>query len=160
MAPVSSSDEETRTCAFCGRAERPWLDVPKFGLSACTRCATRLGRLLLDAPAALSAVWPSLKEEEGDEPEPRLRLPDGSSVEVRERTAELKKELTFEARVQLAQTYGDLGLYREQLLECGYILCAEPPPLLAQAAFNLLFLHRRFVAKDAIEQLRAALFPG
>lgn len=156
---ASTTESETQTCAFCGRAVRDCLDVERFNTHVCLSCSTRLGRLLVDAPDAFVSVWPSLLEKEDpDEPEPKLRMPDGSSVEVRSRTAELKKELTVEARVQLAATYGDLGLNREQLLECATVLSLEPPRPLAQAVMKILMTHK-FTAPDAIERLRLTLFP-
>ena len=150
---------ETRACAFCGRAVREWLDVSRFHVQSCLRCATRLGRILVDAPDALLTVWPALIEEEPEEPEPRVRMPDGSSVELRQRTAELKKELTTEARLELAHTYGELGLNREQVIECGYVLSVEPPHELAQEAIRIHF-ENPFTARDAVEKLRSSLFPG
>ena len=155
---MSNPTPDTRTCTFCGRSVREWLELERFGTQSCRGCATRLGRLLVDAPEAFFSVWPSLIEDESDEPEPKIRMPDGSSVEVRARTAELKKELTVEARLQLAQTYGELGMHREQLLECGVILSLEPSREIAQGAMKILTRHK-FVAPDAIDRLRPALFP-
>ncbi|MBX5482738.1 MAG: hypothetical protein IRZ16_12995 [Myxococcaceae bacterium] len=154
-----SATNEERVCALCDRVIREWLSIDRFSTQSCSVCATRLGRLLTDAPEALASIWPSLIEEDTDEPEPRVRMPDGSSVELRTRTAELKKELTIEARLKLAHTYGELGLHREQVLECGTILSLEPGLAIAQGALDLLMTHR-FVAPDAIERLRPAMFPA
>lgn len=156
---MSTPSPESRTCAFCGRSVGQWLEVERFSAHACQPCAVRLGRILVSAPEALVGVWPVLHEVDDGEPEPKVRLSDGRSVELRQHTAELKKELTVDKRLELAHTYGELGLHREQLLECGHVLSVEPPIELAQSALNLLVGHR-FTARDALSRLRVALFPG
>lgn len=156
---MSTPASEIRACAFCGRAVTHFIDVPQHGARSCLTCATRLGRVLVEAPLSFAAIWPILIEEDEDEPEPKVRLPDGRMVELREHTAELKKELTAEQRMELAGTYAQIGLYREQLLECGFVLSSEPAPELAGSALRML-LGARFTAPDALRRLREVLFPG
>jgi hypothetical protein len=120
----------------------------------------RLGRTLLDSARLLSAVWPALLEEDDDDdPEPRVRLPDGRLVELREHTAELKRDLAPDQRLQLARTLQRLGLKREAILECGHVLAAEPSLPIARAALAIL-MTQEGLPDDALTRLRAALFPG
>ncbi len=161
---MSSTPELRQACAFCGRACSDALSIERFGAFSCPTCSVRLGRLLVDRPQALEAIWPALmprasEGDEDDEPEPKVRLEDGRLVELRERTAELKRELPIAARVQLASTYGDLGMHREQLLECGYVLASEPGDAIGGQALRVLFNHR-FTSPDALERLRVILFPS
>lgn len=156
---MSETSTGPRACSFCGRAVNEFIDLPRHEAQSCFSCATRLGRLLVDAPMSLAATWPILFEKDDDEPEPKVRLPDGRFVELREHTAELKKELDTAARMELAGTYGILGLHREQLLECGYVLSTEPEPALATQALQML-LSTRFTAPDVMRRLREVLFPG
>jgi hypothetical protein len=151
------SSPPSRTCAFCGRATTQWLEFRRLECPGCRACGARLGQLLLERPLHLAAVWPFLVEEEDDDPEPKVRLADGRMVELRERTAELKKELSLEARLQLALSYGELGMFREQLLECGFLLVETTDLELAQKAVDVLSAHPP-AAADPIEQIRAALF--
>jgi hypothetical protein len=105
-------------------------------------------------------VWPDLRDDEDeDEPEPRVRLPDGRLVELREHTAELKRDLGPDKRLQLALTLGRLGLARESILECGHVLASEPSVAVARAALALL-LSQEGLPADAVGRLRAVLFPG
>ena len=148
------------TCAFCGRATADSCSLGPLAAECCPSCAVRLGRTLLDSARLLAAVWPALLEDDDDhEPEPRVRLPDGRLVELREHTAELKRELGPDQRLQLARTLEQLGLKREAILECGHVLAAEPSLPLARAAIALL-MSRDGLPDDALVQLRAALFPG
>jgi hypothetical protein len=148
------------TCAFCGRATAEAHPLEPFAAECCPSCAVRLGRTLVDSARLFAAVWPALVEnDDDDEPEPRVRLPDGRLVELREHTAELKRELGPDKRLQLARTLGRLGLKREAILECGYVLAAEPPLPLARAALALL-MSQGVLPEDALDRLRAALFPG
>lgn len=156
---MSDDTADARACTFCGRAVNQYLELPRHAAQSCFSCATRLGRLLVDAPMALGSIWPILFEEDQDEPEPKVRLPDGRYVELRDHTAELKRELTTEARMELAGTYGMIGLHREQILECGYVLSTEPPAELATRALQML-LSARFTAPDVLRRLREVLFPG
>jgi hypothetical protein len=105
------------------------------------------------------AVWPFLADDDDGSPEPRIRLANGSSVELRARTAELKRELTVEKRLELAELYGEIGLLREQLLEAGFVLSSEPGPELAQRALNVLFASDR-AAPNAVALLRRHLLPS
>lgn len=159
---TSTTPEHRQACAFCGRACSDALSIERFGAYSCPACMVRLGRVLVDRPHALEDVWPALtrkeEDDEDDEPEPKVRLEDGRLVELRERTAELKQELPIAARVQLASTYGDLGMHREQVLECGFVLASEPGEALGAEALRVLF--SRFTAPDALERLRVVLFPS
>jgi hypothetical protein len=154
------STQPRPACAFCGRACSDALALKGFAAFGCATCVGRLGRLLGENPEALGAVWPVLWRDDDDdedgEPEPRVTLPDG---QLRERTAELKRELPVQARLQLAGTYGELGMHREQVLECGFILAAAADERLSAHALALLFGHR-FTAPDALDRLRAVLFPA
>jgi hypothetical protein len=148
------------TCAFCGREAGESYPLDAFGAESCPPCATRLGRTLLNPPRELAGVWAALAEEDDEtEPEPRVRLPDGRLVELRERTAELKRDLGPEKRIELAWTLGRLGLRREAILECGHVLAAEPSKAVARAALALL-LSQKGMPDDALARIRAVLFPG
>lgn len=136
------------------RAEDP-LEVAEE--IVCRDCAVRLGQSLVERPEAFADVWPLLVEEDDDEPEPRVRLADGTSIELRERSAQLKADLNPEERMQLAEMLATLGLGREHLLECGFVLSTEPPPPLAQRALVLLFSNTP--PGPAIASLRPRLFP-
>lgn len=130
-------------------------------MSTCARCAARLGHLFSELPEELAGLWPSLAPTEEDlEPEPKVRQADGTERELREVTAELKKELTVEARAQLAEAYGLMGLHREQVLECAWLLreAAEAPEVLRQA-LGLLF-SPTVCAPHALDSLRGRLFPS
>jgi hypothetical protein len=146
---------------LCGRSAAECLSVDSIATQFCFPCAARLGRSLVSDPRPLEAVWPGLVEEDEDDEdaEPRVRLDDGRSVELRQRTAELKKDLPVEARMQLAMTLGELGLHREQMLECAYVLSTEPPEKLARLALSVLFL-QPVAVDEPLARLREVLFPG
>jgi hypothetical protein len=143
-------------CSLCSHAAEAPLALAEA--TFCPSCAALLGRTLLARPERLAHVWPLLVEEEDDDPEPRIRLADGTSIEVRERSAQLKAELSPDERMQLAEMLATLGLAREHLLECGFVLSTEPSPALAQRALALLFSTTAPTA--AIAPLRATLFPS
>ena len=148
------------TCAFCGREAAESHPLEALGAQSCPPCATRLGRTLLHPPRELLEVWRALAEDDDEnEPEPRVRLPDGRFVELRERTAELKRDLGPEKRLELAWTLGRLGLRREAILEAGHVLAAEPSRAVARAALALL-MSQKGMPDDALARIRAALFPG
>ncbi|MCI0570637.1 MAG: hypothetical protein L0Y66_07790 [Myxococcaceae bacterium] len=145
-------------CSFCGATAQTAVPLGRPASVACLDCATRLGRLLAHAPGELAGVWPVLAEVDDDtEPEPRVRDASGQVRELRDVTAELKKELTLEARAELAETYGDLEMYREQVQECGVILEVAKEPALVERALALLF-SPHLCAPSAVEQLRLRLF--
>ncbi|MGA9525782.1 MAG: hypothetical protein WBV82_30265 [Myxococcaceae bacterium] len=147
-------------CGLCARSVEACIPIEFLGTQVCFPCSARLGRALVTNPALLSAVWPVLEEEEDDgEPEPRVRLSDGRSVELRERTAEMKKDLPLDQRMRLAMTLGELGLHREQILECGFILSVEPPEVLARLALSVLFANKMSL-REPMEQLQTMLFPS
>src|SRR5262245_22039969 len=98
-----SPTAEASACALCGGKRPELLRLGGFDASACRGCMAQLGRLLLDAPETLIRCWPLLAEDDDGEPEPRIRRSDGSTAELREVTAELKRELSIEQRVQLAE---------------------------------------------------------
>jgi hypothetical protein len=145
-------------CALCDRDANPALRLGELDASCCLACAWRVGRLVVGTPHALVLVWPTLWEDEDEGPEPKVRLPDGTSVELRSRTAELKQELTVEKRLELAVVMGEMGLARERLLEAGYVLSTEASADLAQKALDLLFV-RQHLGDDAIGRLRPLLLP-
>ncbi len=159
--------DHPQACALCGRATTEALAIRRFSAFACPTCARRLGRMLGQSPQALGEVWPALwerpdedeDEDEGDEPEPQVQLPDGRMVDLRERTQELKRELPLTARMELAGTYGELGMHRAQLLEAGFVLEASEDPELSARALELLLTHR-FTAPDVLDRLRRVLFPS
>jgi len=157
---MRTSDSLTLACLFCGGSQAPVLPVDRLRGACCLSCAARLGTAVVEAPGSLLGVWPLLADGEDPlEPEPRVRRPDGTTVELRQVTAELKRELTVEARMKLADTYGELGMLREQILECGQVLLARPEIPLAQRALALLFSDR-LCAPGALPALRGRLFPA
>lgn len=148
------------SCTFClGRQPAP-LRLEHFEVNSCQGCMLRLGRLLVEAPETLVLLWPALNDmEDEDEPEPKVRRADGSTVELRQLTAELKSELPIDKRMELAETYGTLGMYREQVIECGYVLVNATATDLLQRAVNVLFTRPQCV-RDTVEMLRAVLLPS
>jgi hypothetical protein len=146
-------------CTFCGAACSTVVPLTRFRTQACVDCVARLGRLLSEAPEALSGVWPALTPEEEDhEPEPRVQGADGRVRELREVTAELKKGLDVGARTQLAEAYGLIGLRREQVQECAHVLGEACDPALREKALEMLF-SPLLCAPTAVEQVRSYLFP-
>jgi len=151
---------ETATCLLCGAEASPSLHLPRFSGASCEACARRLGRLLVKAPSLLTDIWPLLAEEEDPlEPEPRVQRADGSVVELRQLTEELKRDLTVEERVKLVGIYGEIGLVREQLEECGRVLVDAPSAALAQRALDVLF-SQELCSPLGLDPLRAHLFPS
>jgi hypothetical protein len=119
-----------------------------------------VGHLLVTAPLKLTDIWPLLSEEEDElEPEPSVQKSDGTTVELRQLTAEMKRDLSVEDRVKLAELYGDIGLMREQLEECGRVLAAAPAVELAQRALDILF-SPELCSPRGLEDLRGQLFPA
>ncbi len=155
MSPASVS-----TCLLCGTGASPALHLPRFSGSSCQGCARRVGHLLVEAPLALTDIWPLLSEEEDPlEPEPTVQRSDGSTVELRQLTAEMKRDLSVEDRMKLAELYGEIGLRREQLEECGRVLVAASAVALAQRALDVLF-SRELCSPLGLEELRGRLFPA
>jgi hypothetical protein len=114
----------------------------------------------VEAPLALTDIWPLLSEEEDPlEPEPTVQRSDGSTVELRQLTAEMKRDLSVEDRMKLAELYGEIGLRREQLEECGRVLVAASAVALAQRALDVLF-SRELCSPLGLEELRGRLFPA
>lgn len=146
-------------CLLCGAEASPALNLPRFGGASCPECARRVGLLVVESPSALTDIWPLLAEEEDDEPEPLVQRSDGRSVQLRQVTAELKRDLSVEDRVKLVELYGDIGLVREQLEECGRVLVAAPPAALAQRALDVLF-SPELCSPLGLDQLRGHLFPA
>jgi hypothetical protein len=151
---------EPRThCAFCGGTPERLLALTPLGAATCLGCSRRLGALIGEQPDSLVDVWPLLASDDDDaDPEPRIRRSDGTTVELRQATAELKRELSLEARLELAESLGQLGLHRERLLEYAFVLAAEPAPPLAERALELLFTSP--VSPGALEVLRSRLLPN
>ncbi|HZI07087.1 MAG TPA: hypothetical protein VEZ71_23910, partial [Archangium sp.] len=81
------------------------------------------------------------------------------TVELRQVIAEMKRELSVEDRMKLAEMYGEIGLIREQLEECGRVLVAASAPALAQRALDVLF-SPELCSPRGIEELRGRLFPA
>lgn len=148
-------------CTFCGAAATAPLRLPRSGAASCMDCAGRVGRLLSASPEELVRAWPVLAvgEDEALDPEPRVRRADGSVRELREVTAELKRELPPHARAQLAAAYGEMGMPREQVQECAHLLETTTDPALLQHALDLLF-SERLCAPGAVELVRSRLFPS
>ena len=143
-----------RRCFLCRSIDDPIIDVGT--VAVCPTCAAQLGRELHAHPLRFRTIWPALVEDD-DEPEPRVRLDDGTSIELRERTAALKEDLTLAERGELADTFARLGLVRECLLECAWILHHDPRPELAARSLKLLF--PRALVADHVRELRTALYP-
>lgn len=142
-------------CVFC-RTERGERLTFGNGESACLRCTRLLGTMLRDNDRTLTGIWPALVDDD-DGPEPMVRMPDGRKVELRERTAELKKELTIPQRAELAATYVQIGLLREAILEVAEVLASgEIEP--SQKVLALLFTDP-LSAPDAQERVRPYLLP-
>ena len=146
------------TCALCDRNAAEPLRLGALPAECCLGCAWRLGRLIVESPQALVGVWPGLYEEDDGAPEPKVRLPDGRSVELRERTAALKQELPLEKRLALAEHLGQMGLLRERLLEAGWVLSTEARAELAQRALDLLFVPD-LLDEEGVARLRPMLLP-
>ncbi len=148
------------TCLLCGAGAAPALYLPRFDGSACQSCAQRVGHMLVVSPMKLTDIWPLLSEEEDPlEPEPAVQRADGTTVELRQLTAELKRDLTVEDRMKLAEMYGDIGLIREQLEECGRVLAAASAVELTQRALDILF-SPELCSPRGLEDLRGQLFPA
>ncbi|QRK05331.1 hypothetical protein JQX13_34795 [Archangium violaceum] len=158
MEPTTTS--ATATCLLCGAAASPALLLPRFAGSSCQGCARRVGHLLVEEPSLLTDIWPLLSEEDDElEAEPTVQRADGSTVELRQLTAEMKRDLSIEDRMKLAELYGDIGLIREQLEECGRVLVAASTVTLAQRALDVLF-SPELCSPRGLEDLRGRLFPA
>jgi hypothetical protein len=158
MEPMTPSI--AATCLLCGTGASPALRLPRFGGSSCQGCARRVGHLLVEVPTTLTDIWPLLSEDEDSlEPEPRVQRADGSTVELRQLTAEMKRELTIEDRMKLAELYGEIGLIREQLEECGRVLAAATTVELVQRALDVLF-SPELCSPLGLDELRGRLFPA
>ncbi|OJT24985.1 hypothetical protein BO221_11395 [Archangium sp. Cb G35] len=147
------------TCLLCGAGASPALNLPRFAGAACQGCAQRVGHLLVQDPTQLTDIWPLLADDVDDEPEPTVQRADGKTVELRQVIAEMKRELTVEDRMKLAEMYGEIGLIREQLEECGRVLVAAPAAGLAQRALDVLF-SEELCSPRGIEELRGRMFPA
>jgi len=144
-------------CALCGLKSPRVYRLPQPGESACERCASRLGDLFFDEPR-LARIWPSLSDtEDDDEPEPMVRLSDGSKVELKSRTEELKKDLTPAQRAELMVTYVELRMLKEAVLEGARVL-REGGDEEKERVLSVLF-SLPLAAKDASEQLKPFLLP-
>jgi hypothetical protein len=148
------------TCLLCGAGASPALNLPRFAGASCQGCAQRVGHLLVQEPTLLTDIWPLLADDsELEEPEPTVQRADGKTVELRQVIAEMKRELSVEDRMKLAEMYGEIGLIREQLEECGRVLVAASAPALAQRALDVLF-SPELCSPRGIEELRGRLFPA
>ncbi len=147
-------------CLFCQRSSQAPVDVLPSNAKACHACVSRLGTLLLEQDLAVAAIWPALRhqvEEEGDEP--IVRLPDGRVVELRERTAELKEQLSLEKRAALARTYVEIGMYREAVMEAALVLSQSENSQALAAALEVL-LTPPLGRPRAAESVRVLLRPN
>ncbi len=135
------------------------MPLPFAGGHSCRDCLLRLGQFLTSGRTDAALIFPALHDPDDDEPEPVVRLPDGRRVELRQHTAEMKKDLTAEQRAELANTYLQLGLFREALLEAGAVLAAEPPPEVATKVLSLVFTTPLGDA-DAVPALRQRFLPN
>lgn len=144
-------------CVFC-ESPAARLAIAPLGATACVDCAARVGRLFVDQRELALAIFPGLIEEaEEIGPEPRVRLADGRSVELREHTAELKKTLTPSQRTELAESYVALEMWREATLEAAQALREGVADELAERAFAVLF-HPRIAVPIAAVAIRGLLF--
>jgi hypothetical protein len=141
------------TCAFCDKPGELHLSETR---ASCRACAQRLGLLVQQSPERLARTIPNLLEPEDGEPEPRIRLADGRSVELRERTAQLKQELSLVKRVELMVLLGEIGLLREQALEAAFVLASNAPDAMAQLALQVLV---GGLGDEALRALRRELLP-
>ena len=147
-------------CLLCGAGASPALNLPRFGGSSCQECARRVGQMLVEQPTRLLDIWPLLANDEDPlEAEPRVQRSDGSTVELRQLTAEMKRDLSVEDRLKLVDIYADIGLVREQLEECGRVLVATTEASLAQRALDVLF-SPELCSPRGLEDLRGQLFPA
>ncbi|MDQ3264736.1 MAG: hypothetical protein M3Y59_13885 [Myxococcota bacterium] len=158
---MAESSPSKRVCVFCGGDATQAVSLDRFGAHSCGECVGRLGKLVGAGAPSLLELWPMLADDESEalEPEPKVRRNDGSSVELREVTAELKRELTPDKRVQLAVTYGGLSMWREQILECAQVLQSDAPQEVVQQATDLLFSRALYRSRD-LETLRGRLYPA
>lgn len=148
---------ESRSCLFCRSEKGEFLSLGTLGV-ACERCAVRLGMMLKDSEPILFSIFPALRDVDDDsEPEPTVRLPDGRRVELRERTAELKKDLTMDQRAELTGTYIEIGLHREAVIEAGVVLSSGV--LSASERVLPLLFKEPLSAPDALERVRPLLLP-
>ncbi len=145
-------------CSFC---HSPGELVPFAALNehGCHACVRRLGVVLSELSPGLFLLWPPFGEPEDLDPEPRIRLPDGRSVELRAHTAELKKDLDTLSRAKLAQMYLGMGLLKEALDEVGVVLSGDFNLESASLALTVLFDPRVF-NPSAMAGLRAILQPS
>lgn len=147
------------SCLFCQSNKGAFLSLGEDG-AACERCAVRLGMMLKDGEPILFSIFPALREvtdDDDDEPEPTVRMPDGRKVELRERTAELKKDLTMDQRAELTGTYIEIGLHREAVIEAGVVLSSGV--LSASERVLPLLFREPLSAPDALERVRPLLMP-
>src|SRR4051812_34197400 len=87
-------------CVFCGADAPEPISLSRFGANSCTDCAVRVGKLVSTPRPVIFELWPMLAEQDDDlEPEPRVRKSDGTMVELREVTAEMKRDLPLEKRL-------------------------------------------------------------
>jgi hypothetical protein len=149
---------ESKSCLFCRSARGEFLTLGAEG-AACERCALRLGMMLKEQEPILFSIFPVLRERDDDdgEPEPTVRLPDGRRVELRERTAELKKDLTMDQRAELTGTYVQIGLHKEAVLEAGVVLSSGV--LSASERVLPILFSQPLSAPDALERVRPLLLP-
>lgn len=143
-------------CIFCGSERGEFLAFSDSNEFACARCARQLGLMIRDMDRQLLTIWPALVDED-DEPEPMVRLADGRRVELRQHTAELKKDLSVEQRAELANTYVQLGLLREAILEVAEVLASGTREA-SEKVLRLLFTEP-LSAPDSLERVRPYLLP-
>jgi hypothetical protein len=144
-------------CSFCGIASPRVFRLPQGSSWTCERCTTRLADLLHEEPR-MARIWPALSEpDDDDEPEPMVRLADGSKVALKSRTEELKKDLTPPQRAELMATYVELEMFKEALMEAARVL-REGGQAERERVLEMLF-SLPLAAADAPEQLRPFLLP-
>jgi hypothetical protein len=145
-------------CAICSRPDAE-LRLGPLEAHACLGCVRQLGHALRSRPESLAAAFPDLRQADDGSPEPRVRLADGRSVELRERTAQLKAELPLHKRVELVGLLGEIGLHREQVLEAAFVLTSDADRAQVQQVLALLFAPGR-ATPDAAALLRKQLLPS
>lgn len=151
---------DSTTCSICKAAQTDGGILPSGG-ALCANCAIRLGMMLREGGLTLAPIFPALHsfedDEDDDEPEPMVRRDDGSRVELRVRTEELKKDLTPSQRLELARTYRIIDSYRQALMELGLVLIEGTTDERTEALGQLFA--PPFAAPDAFERATVHLLP-
>ena len=140
------------TCSFCGaNAEL----VPTVGLVVCPRCASGIGRLARETPAAFWLI-------EGPQPKPTAGGDPafGTMLRAFQRgVAERISTEDSESHYHLAHAYRAMGLYADAITAAGTALATEVTPSTSQSAESALgiLLTAPLLREGGLESLRGQL---